>query len=1073
MNWTVQKSKAGRVPRACTRRLMRWGVYLFLLALMSGSALAAGTINYTGLLFVDNGYGGGIAGNGVQEEGELGVGNLNNISVNYTLTNASGATNTGNFNISTNGSGVFTFQINGVPNGYSLTQVVFNRSDNFINAYAISGGTTGSIVGTMTATSAAQVTMTWATGAVPSGSNITGGRIGLIGNTSIGGKVFMNNGPLTGEAANQVQDADEPGFTAFPVAITAAYTDIATGEFITLNLTTSTTTGAYPSFIVPMVTQGITFTVNNTQFNSAGYFINAVTPPANGGTIVIGDQNCSTTTLNGVYGTNTQQYNPCYANLQPSTVMTGTINRNETAINFGAVPFNSLVLTSGSSSQIVAAGTPATYTYQYTSYSSDMKMQFVLTGGTQPKYYIKEASFNNPDCTQPYDVTTTATQYLNWNAQVLPGRVVCIEVIDTPASGFPDQLTLHAIYQYNTTNNPWASAAGSTSSVTSIAGKTVTGTVFVDDGSGAGSLENNGIKETNEALYAAGATITAAYTYIIGGVSTPGSASTITNSSGAFSMLVPANATNVVITRSGWASYIGTGGSGGTSTVHGTYASDITPAAGDTVTIATLSDGVSGIAFGIVELDTLAPNGTLTTSSGNTIYYPHTFTAYTGGKVTLSSSDAHGWTTSVLNDPTCSGIYVSSVTNPVQAAVTYSTATTSTPSILCVLEAVTVPGTATAGTDVATVSASYAYLNGATTVFTYVVTATDTTTVTTTISGLVYIDTDHDGTLDVGETAYSTAPTLYAKLFLSPSGTAVSVVTVTSGIFTFPAQATAGTYTIHLSTNNLLTSSVEIPPPGYVETQNAGGYTFAYTSGGLTGINFGLYSGSKVSGLVFNDNGAGGGVAGDGIQNGSEVGIPGATVSELASSGGTCTTAVCQMTTASDGKFTLYIPSGQALAVLARTATVGYVAVMGKPGTTGGTWAASPEAVTFTPVAGTVYTGVTFGEVYLSVTIVKSANKASVNPGDTIVYTLQYANLSTSTIAIGNLTIVDTVPTNTTFVTAGGSGCGSGTLPAGSGLTACTLTAPAVGGIGNVTWTFTGTLSPNYTGSVTLSVKVK
>jgi hypothetical protein len=1075
----IQKSKADRAYCAGALLLLRWGAVLLLLALMSGSALAAtGTITYSGTLFIDNGYNGGIAGNGIQDGGEKGVPNLNNISVQYILTNASGGTNSGNFNASTNGSGLVSLSITNVPTGYSLTSLVFNRSDSFINAYNYTGGKVGNIAGTLTVNSSAQVTMTWPTGAVASGANVTGGYVGLIGNTSIGGNVFMNNGALTGQAANQVQDSDEPGFTAFPVAITAVYTDIATNELITLNLTTSTTTGAYPSFIVPRNTQNISFTVNNTQFNSAGYFVNAVTPPLNGGTIQIGDQSCTTTTLTGEYGTNTAQYNPCYANLQPSTVVTGTINQAETAISFGAVLFNSLVLTSGSNTQVVLAGQPATYTYQYTSYSSDMRMQFVLTGGTQPKYYIKEATFDNPDCTQAYDTTTTGTQYLNWDAQVLPGKVVCIEVLDYPAANNPDNLTLHAIYQYNTENNPWTVAAGSTLSATSVAGYAVSGTVFVDDGTGTGGIANDGVQQANEIAYASGATISATYTYLIGGVSTPGTGTTTTNSSGAFTILVPVSATNVVITRgaiTGSPTFIGTGGSGGTSTVHGTYARGTTPAAGDTVTITSLTGTVSGIAFGIVKLDTLAPSGTKPTSPGTTLYYPHTFVAYTAGKITLSSSDASGWTTAVLNDPTCSGVYVSSSTNPVQAAVTYSTATTAAPATLCVLEAVTVPETATAGTDVATVSASYAYLNGTTTVFTYAVTATDTTTVTTTISGTVYVDANHDGSLDNGETAYTTTPTLYAKLFISSSGTAVSVVTVTGGVFSFAAPGTAGTYTIHLSTSNSATSSTETPPPGYVETQNAGGYTFAYTSGGLSGINFGFYSGSVVSGLVFDDNGSGtGGVAGDGIQNNSsEAGIAVVTVSELASAGGTCSASTCQTTTASNGTFTLYIPSGQSLAVISRTPSSGYVAVSGKPGNTGGTWAASPEDVTFTPTAGTIYTGVTLGEVYLAVTVVKSANVSSASPGQTIVYTLQYANLSTSTIALGTLKITDTVPANTTFLSAGGSGCGSGTLPVGSGLTACSLSAPAVGGTGNVVWTFIGSLSPNYAGSVSMSVKVK
>jgi len=1073
MGRTIQKSKAVRAYRATARVLLRWGAGLLMLALMSGSALA-GTITYNGTFFVDNGYNGGTPNDGIKNGGETGY-TLNNISFSYTLSDGSSGNTQ---NASTSGTGSFTLSIT-ANTGVSLTKLSINSVSDCSQYYTISGGSTGGTGGTFTAGSNCGFTMTWPTGAVLSGTAISGGAIGMKGKCSIDGYVFLNNGSAA-NATNQTMDSNESGFTAFAVAVEVTYTDPKTNQAIDYLQNTSTSTGAYPTIYVPQGTSNVKLTVAHTQLGNGGYFVDAT--QFSSGNSHIGDEDNTPTTITGRYGTYTQNYNPRYATLTDSYINTNTINNSITNLNFGVVPFNTLTLLGSSSSQVVSSGNPVTYEYKFTSYATPTGLQFAVTGGNTPVFYIKEASYKNPDCTQPYDTTTSATQYLNWivqGATAGPGVSVCIEVVDTPVAGTVDQLTLYALYQYQVTNNPWTQLAGTTQTSTAVTGYPITGTVFLDDGTGTGGIANDGTKQASESAYT-GATITASYTYAgLGCSSNLCTTTTATDSNGAFSIMIPNGATNVVITRgaiTGSPTYIGTNGSGGTSTLKGTYARGATPATGDTVTITSMTGTVTGIAFGIVELNTLAPNGTKTTSAGTTIYYAHTFTAYTAGKVTFSSSDASGWTTSVLNDPTCSGAYVSSATNPVQAAVTFSSATTSVPGTICVLEAVTVPGSATSGSDVATISASYGYLSGSTTVFTYAVTATDTTTVTTSISGTVYVDANHDGSMDNGETAYATTPTLYAKLFLSSSGTAVAVATVTSGTFSLPAQSVAGTYTIHLSTSNSATSSTETPPPGYVETQNAGGYTFTYTSGGISGINFGLYSGAVVSGLVFDDNGSGtGGVAGDGIQNtSSEAGISGVTVSELASAGGTCSTSVCQTTTASNGTFTLYIPSGQSLAVLSRTPATGYMAISGKPGTTGGTWAASPEAVTFTSTAGTIYTGVTFGEVYLSVTVVKSANKSSASPGDTIIYTLQYANLSASTIALGTLKITDTVPTNTTFVSAGGSGCdGTTQVPAGSGLTACTLAAPAVGGTGNVVWTFTGSLSPNYSGTVTLTVKVK
>jgi fibronectin-binding autotransporter adhesin len=96
----------------------------------------------------------------------------------------------------------------------------------------------------------------------------------------------------------------------------------------------------------------------------------------------------------------------------------------------------------------------------------------------------------------------------------------------------------------------------------------------------------------------------------------------------------------------------------------------------------------------------------------------------------------------------------------------------------------------------------------------------------------------------------------------------------------------------------------------------------------------------------------------------------------------------------------------------------------------------------------------------------------SAKSGDVLEYQLSYTNKSPTPIS--NLAIQDSTSTYTTFV-----GSGAGTL--GSGLSACSLTTPAAtgqnctssfGGKGNVVFTFTGSLSPSGTGSVTYQVTV-
>ncbi len=97
--------------------------------------------------------------------------------------------------------------------------------------------------------------------------------------------------------------------------------------------------------------------------------------------------------------------------------------------------------------------------------------------------------------------------------------------------------------------------------------------------------------------------------------------------------------------------------------------------------------------------------------------------------------------------------------------------------------------------------------------------------------------------------------------------------------------------------------------------------------------------------------------------------------------------------------------------------------------------------------------------------LLKAVDKAGAVPGTTIAYTITYQNTGGTTL--NNLKIVDATPAFTVF------GTGScGTL--GAGLTGCAVSSkPAAGVAGNVEWTFTGTLLPGATGTVTLQVLVQ
>jgi uncharacterized repeat protein (TIGR01451 family) len=96
-------------------------------------------------------------------------------------------------------------------------------------------------------------------------------------------------------------------------------------------------------------------------------------------------------------------------------------------------------------------------------------------------------------------------------------------------------------------------------------------------------------------------------------------------------------------------------------------------------------------------------------------------------------------------------------------------------------------------------------------------------------------------------------------------------------------------------------------------------------------------------------------------------------------------------------------------------------------------------------------------------TLVKTVDKDSALPGETLTYTVTYANLGAETLR--DVVVHDATPVFTTFASAG-----NGALP--SNLTGVSITQPSVGGTGAIRWTFTGTLAPGSSGTVTYTVTV-
>lgn len=96
--------------------------------------------------------------------------------------------------------------------------------------------------------------------------------------------------------------------------------------------------------------------------------------------------------------------------------------------------------------------------------------------------------------------------------------------------------------------------------------------------------------------------------------------------------------------------------------------------------------------------------------------------------------------------------------------------------------------------------------------------------------------------------------------------------------------------------------------------------------------------------------------------------------------------------------------------------------------------------------------------------LVKTVNKATAGPGETIAYAVRYENQGAESLR--DLKIRDATPAYTVFAAAD---CAA--TPAG---VACAVTqAPAIGASGTLEWRFTGPLAAGATGSVSFSVTVK
>ena len=236
------------------------------------------------------------------------------------------------------------------------------------------------------------------------------------------------------------------------------------------------------------------------------------------------------------------------------------------------------------------------------------------------------------------------------------------------------------------------------------------------------------------------------------------------------------------------------------------------------------------------------------------------------------------------------------------------------------------------------------------------------------VSGSVYRDANHSGRQDAGEAGTGVA--LYAKLIASASPTvasAVAAVDPATGAFSF-ANVPPASYTLVVATDASAASVAAAAPVGWVVTE-VSTLTQALTiiDADVSGQRFGLYQGSRLQGRVFVDDGRGsGGIAHDGLRNGSEAAVP-ATLLQLTDASGA--TVIDSTRSDADGRYTLWAPfstQGAMLKILQPADAAVWLSVSGRPGNSGGSYAVTSDTIAFTHASGSSLSGLDFGDVPLN-----------------------------------------------------------------------------------------------------------
>ena len=232
------------------------------------------------------------------------------------------------------------------------------------------------------------------------------------------------------------------------------------------------------------------------------------------------------------------------------------------------------------------------------------------------------------------------------------------------------------------------------------------------------------------------------------------------------------------------------------------------------------------------------------------------------------------------------------------------------------------------------------------------------------VAGVTYNDANHSARQELAEAG--TGLTLYAKLIATATPNVVSqVATINSGTGAFAfSNVLPANYSVIIDTNTTTSDVVAGVTAGWIGTEVPTlSRSITLTTLDISGQSFGIYNGSKVSGVVFKDTGSGSGTANNVIRDGTEASLAGASI-KITDAAGTIT---YDTTTSMDnGAYTLWVPAAAgavSLKITELNVATAQVSIGAAVGNSSGTYDRSSDTVTFTHVIGSVYSGVNFADV--------------------------------------------------------------------------------------------------------------